>query len=1020
MKRLVWIPAVMFLLAVCFMLSAAGEGAAWPPAGKTEAGLVKTDYVSTPDDTFYIHTGPDDEEAHREYRPDYWLMAPEGGVWEEAVWYRVTFLSGDEHLRNFFESQEDGAGIYLNWDASTTAGTAEFRIDMESSDLWASFTVRPKVWDARDYSISLAASDVYVPVGRITNMNDLFTLRAYATVEPDTPCDCRILPPDGEDGAMETKDWKIDGYPYFTAKKAGDYDMVLRVSVGYALHRDFPITVHASKKVQAAYVDGDAPPSASAVRQAAVEEQRREARALDKYLKAGDRLGYTGDAAFIYHIYGGEATVKSVVPLTEAVQIPAELGGARVTAIAAKALRDSARMMTSLSVAEGIRSIGADAFRDSVNLSELTLPSTLEKVGARAFAGTALTGIALPEGVYAASPSWNAGAKTTDASGKWIYRALPEGGAAITGWSYGKKLVIPAEVDGLPVTAVDAPEERLGKWAALSQLSLPDSLRVIGERAFEGSSLTELTIPAGVETVGDAAFNPDGDAKLKKVTFLGARTALGKGIFGYSDDPSGLLAAAEAEDYQLFQSLMEDDRDDPSGWLDHYADKGSGKVPELAVFCWPGSTADRLYTVHTKKTYLKWTEENVRTAPAEKVLGAGVVSPDDTIYELIVPEGVEEIADGALAGTPLCRVTLPSTLRRIGEKAFSGCGALLGIVIPEGVEEIGAGAFENCTGLTSATLPDGIRTVPDRLFLNCAGLSRLTMKKTAVTRIGESAFEGCAALAAFPLEKGLEEIGANAFRNSGLKSARLPETVTALGAGAFAGTPVTTLVLPAGLAEVPENLCDGCADLKTVQLQDGITRIGKEAFRLCASIASVNFPEGLESIGDGAFMQSSRSASLYYSYYKGAKKATKLKALKLPASLRVIGAQAFAACDAIAGITFAKDARLEEIGEQAFGMCMALKELKLPDSVRILRKEAFVTCMKLQDVKLGCLEAMGDGAFSNCVSLAALAAPDTLTEIGEKILEEHGAKLKVTCAEGSAMDAYLQANYPDIKIVRPK
>ena len=261
MKRLVWIPAVMLLLAVCFMLSAAGEGAAWPPAGKTEAGLVKTDYVSTPDDTFYIHTGPDDEEAHREYRPDYWLMAPEGGVWEEAVWYRVTFLSGDEHLRNFFESQEDGAGIYLNWDASTTAGTAEFRIDMESSDLWASFTVRPKVWDARNYSISLAASDVYVPVGRITNMNDLFTLRAYATVEPDTPCDCRILPPDGEDGAMETKDWKIDGYPYFTAKKAGDYDMVLRVSVGYALHRDFPITVHASKKVQEASVDGDAPPS---------------------------------------------------------------------------------------------------------------------------------------------------------------------------------------------------------------------------------------------------------------------------------------------------------------------------------------------------------------------------------------------------------------------------------------------------------------------------------------------------------------------------------------------------------------------------------------------------------------------------------------------------------------------------------------------------------------------------------------------------------------------------------------
>ena len=125
---------------------------------------------------------------------------------------------------------------------------------------------------------------------------------------------------------------------------------------------------------------------------------------------------------------------------------------------------------------------------------------------------------------------------------------------------------------------------------------------------------------------------------------------------------------------------------------------------------------------------------------------------------------------------------------------------------------------------------------------------------------------------------------------------------------------------------------------------------------------------------------------------------TRLKQVSLPSTLKVLGPAAFFACDAVTSVTFAPGCAITEIGADTFALCTHLKSVTLPGSVL----------------------TVGSAAFWHCYRLAALIVPDTLTEIGEKILDEHNAALKVTCAEGGVMDAYLQANYPDIKIVRPK
>ena len=62
--------------------------------------------------------------------------------------------------------------------------------------------------------------------------------------------------------------------------------------------------------------------------------------------------------------------------------------------------------------------------------------------------------------------------------------------------------------------------------------------------------------------------------------------------------------------------------------------------------------------------------------------------------EIIIPEGIETIANNAFNGTYLKKVKLPSTLQEIGQNAFRGTD-IEEIVIPKEVKDIKEGAFDN-------------------------------------------------------------------------------------------------------------------------------------------------------------------------------------------------------------------------------------------------------------------------------------------------------------------------------------
>ena len=116
------------------------------------------------------------------------------------------------------------------------------------------------------------------------------------------------------------------------------------------------------------------------------------------------------------------------------------------------------------------------------------------------------------------------------------------------------------------------------------------------------------------------------------------------------------------------------------------------------------------------------------------------------LNEYEVKDGVAIIGDRAFYDAKLRTVTLPNSLRAIGQSAFAGCKNLTGIALPEGLEVIKETAFRDCESLAELTLPSTLLEVGARAF--GPGLKRLVILSENVTFSPD----------AFKQAKSLEEI----------------------------------------------------------------------------------------------------------------------------------------------------------------------------------------------------------------------------------------------------------------------
>lgn len=264
-------------------------------------------------------------------------------------------------------------------------------------------------------------------------------------------------------------------------------------------------------------------------------------------------------------------------------------------------------------------------------------------------------------------------------------------------------------------------------------------------------------------------------------------------------------AISTKTDYEIIEGADGDWSVSPDG---HMLYSYLGEETDVII---PNSYHGKLITsIYNRPAISAMTDE---TTYAEMSLFGGRTD----ITSFTVSEGISALGPCAFSGCEAsCALTLPSTLKYIGNYAFMNCVNLTGSVDLSAVtvlQQNGGFQFANCGSLDGTLTLPCVESIPEYAFYNCKKLTGGLNIPYGVKRIEKFAFS-CTSAADFT-------------------ALSLPETLEFIGKAAFQFQ-----------SKVSNELV----------LNEGLKHIGDAAFNHCGSIPNtvLTIPASLESIGGDA------------------------------------------------------------------------------------------------------------------------------------------------------------------------
>lgn len=334
------------------------------------------------------------------------------------------------------------------------------------------------------------------------------------------------------------------------------------------------------------------------------------------------------------------------------------------------------------------------------------------------------------------------------------------------------------------------------------------------------------------------------------------------------------------------------------------------------------------------------------------------------------------------------------------------------------------GAFSGCTNLKSITLPSSLKTLGEQAFNNCSSLEVIGNTQNVET-IGSDAIKNTAIkIVNFP---SLTTLGRNSLcRNNALEEIKSLGQITQIPDGNSSGV----------------STCGYCPNLRKITFPETLTYIGSYAFLNCLALDNVVFPNSLLTIANRAFTDIPGSFSGFESIqtigslaFRNAFKGTEIIYLRDITSLgeasfynakpkKVIFGENFinipnrtsdGGCFECASNSDAQNT-LEEvvfegniviIGSYAFRNRLRLTLSILPQSITYIGEAAFMNSGIDNNINLPNLISIGQSAFENskiknvinlgrittlsnncfytCSELLSLVVPETVTSVGTNV-----------------------------------
>lgn len=356
-----------------------------------------------------------------------------------------------------------------------------------------------------------------------------------------------------------------------------------------------------------------------------------------------------------------------------------------------------------------VTGIGENAFKGCSSLTSVTLPEGLKTIGIRGFdVCTSLESINFPS--------------TLTSIGDYAFALC----AALKG-----EIVLPTGVTSLPIGAFAYCE-------SITSLTLPSTFKTIGIETFlHCKSLETVNLPNGLTGIGESAFS--GCVKLSSVEFPQNLVELGGNCF------SGCTSLKSVSIPHGVKNIWTDTFAGCSSLETVTFSEGLELIGNNAFLCCsalksasiPSTVKELGYNAFSQCTALM----TITLSESLEKIGFNAFLQCHALKEIIIPENVTEMEDGIFNScSSLESVTLPDGLAKMGKYVFVACNNLKDINIPSALKELPEGTFHDCCALEDVVIPASSTAIGINTFHNCQSLKNVTIP-AGVTKIGASAFE---------------------------------------------------------------------------------------------------------------------------------------------------------------------------------------------------------------------------------------------------------------------------------------
>mgnify|MGYP000129003818 CR=1 FL=1 len=261
-----------------------------------------------------------------------------------------------------------------------------------------------------------------------------------------------------------------------------------------------------------------------------------------------------------------------------------------------------------------------------------------------------------------------------------------------------------------------------------------------------------------------------------------------------------------------------------------------------------------------------------------------------------------------------------------GTMTISGTGAMCD-------EEMPWWEFES--QIKRVVIESGVTTVGSYAFSGCRNLTAVELPDT-LTAIGDYAFAG-SGIAEITIPDGVVTIGASAFWGTALADVVIPDSVTTIGAGAFWETKLVDVVIPDSVTTIGESAFRYCEEMKTLYLGSGLTTVEGYAFDRCEAAVTLSADNRALVLEDNALLNAEKTRLIQY--FKGPADTDRAETYTIPTGVEEICSGAFDNSDDLKTIVIPNT--VQRIGQNAFDGCRGLERLEIPASVTYIAPEAF-------------------------------------------------------------------------------